>query len=1122
MKVSHAIILAACCLAFPSFAGPVEKNPVATTQPLHEPWTMPLLGSGAHSNDAYTDGHILLNVPLWSTIGTDGTLGGSYLFLEPYTSIGEEGENASSLGIGFRHLFNDQPISALTERGQAAFLEEGWYVGGSLFIDMLRTEHRNEFWQLGFGAEIGTRYLELRGNYYLPLEGGRKSAGSQVDRQTFTSSSTRRNTSLSGSDPFATGNLVLQDVTQTTTATTTFRTTTLTRTTQFYERGMEGWDIEAGFLIPGLDEHMDVKIIGGYASMENQPFGPQERGTGPIRGWRAGLEIRPVPAVVLTGLWHENEAFTGSNWSAGIELQIPLDRTWKDAFKPRRRHLVERMAEPVHRQNAAIRIAHSAETKTTSKTSVKRVTKVVSQSSQRIVLEDDIIFVNNGAPVGNGIQSGNDAAGDGTAEAPMATIQAGANIAMANSNGTGRIWNVYSQGTPAGYAEDVQANAGSVNFIGSGRLIPGKGGKNFGAGPAPMLTGGFNANTIPFFGVTAYRVVDGLSAAPAGVGININNVRRYLVDGNGLADVNVGVNVFSDGILNSGGTIRGNTITSGSMGISVRGTDDAVQDVLIHHNALVNNVGNDINVTLSSSVLNLTLQGNRFQGGGTAAFELNASDDAAVTFASTSNAFQNTGTSAYEMFLTNASVVAGIISDDLLANIGANGVDVHANEDARVGLSVLRNVMTNVTGDGISVLAEGDTVGLFGFNRNSFSQITGQAIDIELTESADAVAFANLNTITAANRGVRAITRGVAGLDLASDFNAIVNSANTGMELRTFDTSGITGALTGNYIQTPVNQAFVTVAGDTSLLTAIISHNTVVHPGNIGIHGIARNLGALDLNFSDNTVIDAPEEHVLVYSEDSGALLSQIHRNNLLTTGAVDGGGGVRMQALGSSSHTMVLSQNTIADLGPPGTGSWGISVSGRDTSSMVVYINQNVISNVQTNSLNVGTEESASAEGVITGNVVTGIQAMGVGIFVAGHGTMDFQVTFNTVQNVAGRGIGALAMDGGDLHLDVAFNVVNNTGLDGIEFRANPGSVGLSVLNFDGNTVLNTGGDAGVIFLEEPGSTMTIYGTPGTGNNIIDGSATWRVLDQFGTTEGIFHIGPPVNADRLDNTSVP
>jgi len=36
--------------------------------------------------------------------------------LEPYTSWGEQGEIAASLGLSFRHLFNDQPLSKLSER----------------------------------------------------------------------------------------------------------------------------------------------------------------------------------------------------------------------------------------------------------------------------------------------------------------------------------------------------------------------------------------------------------------------------------------------------------------------------------------------------------------------------------------------------------------------------------------------------------------------------------------------------------------------------------------------------------------------------------------------------------------------------------------------------------------------------------------------------------------------------------------------------------------------------------------------------------------------------------------------------------------------------------------------
>ncbi|HSI63514.1 MAG TPA: inverse autotransporter beta domain-containing protein [Candidatus Saccharimonadia bacterium] len=1118
MKLFSVIIAIFCCMVVPLQSGPVEKNPQVSLQPVHEAWTLPLLGTGVKSNDAYTDGHIFLNVPLWSTIGADGTLGGSYLFLEPYTSVGEGGENASSLGIGFRHLFNDQPVSALNQPGRVGFMEEGWYIGGSLFVDMLRTEHRNEFWQLGFGAEIGTRYLELRGNYYLPLEGGRKGAGSQVDRETFTSSSTRRNTSSSASDPFATGNLVVQDATTTTTATTTFRTTTLTRTTQFYERGMEGWDIEAGILIPGLDEYMDVKIVGGYASMENQPYGPQERGTGPIRGWRAGLEVRPVPAVVLTGLWHENKAFTGSDWSAGIELQIPLDRTWKDAFKPRRRHLVERMAEPVHRQNAAIKLSHSAETKTESKTSVKRVTKVVAQSSQRIVLEDDIIFVNNGAPVGNGIQAGNDAAGNGTAEAPKASMQIGADVAQANSIATGRVWNVYTQGTAAGYTEDVQAHTGSVNFIGSGRRIQGLGGKSFGKGPAPLLTGGIHAQSIPFFGVTGYRILNGLSAGPIGVGVRINDVSQYLVDGNGMTGMSYGVVVTNGGTSESAGLITRNTISTDNLGIAFGIEDTAVQRMTVLDNSLFNNVLSDVAGSVSGT-LHLDLGGNRFANSGSSAVHLVASLDGVVTMATGGNSFQNTGTSAYELDLTDDSVITAVIADDLFTNIGNHGVDVEADENARVVLSVLRNTMTNVTGDGISLLAEEDSLGLFGFHRNSFSQITGQAIDVELTGSADAVVFANLNTITAANRGLRAITRDDSGLDIAADFNVIVNSTNTGMELRTGDNSHITGVLTGNYIQTPVNQAFVVVAGDSSTLTATISRSTIVSPGTHGLHSIARDDGELLMTFSNNTVSNPGEYHALMSAEDNGLLSSLMYLNTFTTTGAIPGGGlGMRLLSSDSAGHYVEAYGNTITDLGPPGSDSAGIHATASDGSQMYALIGQNVISNVYTNSLTLQTEDTAGIEGIVAGNTVTGTQAVS-GIRLESGGVMDVSVIFNLVQNGGAHGI-TLRTVGGQLDADVSHNTVLNSAQEGILFQSTLGD--MSVLNFDANRILGAGDAASVMLFEEAGTTMTIYGTPGTGNNIMDDSALLRVWDVNNSVEGIFHIGAPVNADRLDNTSVP
>ena len=150
-------------------SAPSAKAPVIDTG--NEAWSQPLFGGGVKANDVYTDGNVFFTVPIWSTIGRDGTLGGDYIFLEPYSSLGEQGEVATSLGLSWRHLFSDEPVAALHKQGMAKFLEEGWFVGGNVFVDMLDTQHNNNFWQVGVGAEAGTRYFEVRGNYYIPMTG---------------------------------------------------------------------------------------------------------------------------------------------------------------------------------------------------------------------------------------------------------------------------------------------------------------------------------------------------------------------------------------------------------------------------------------------------------------------------------------------------------------------------------------------------------------------------------------------------------------------------------------------------------------------------------------------------------------------------------------------------------------------------------------------------------------------------------------------------------------------------------------------------------------------------------------------------------------------------------------
>ena len=319
-------------------AAPVEQtSPAAalTTAPV-QMLVDPILGVSIQANDSFTEGGTYLTLPLWSTLGKGGTLGGSLLFFQPQFSAAEGGQVAGSFGFGFRHYFNHQTAADAAKVRDAGRRTEGFFLGGNLFVDTLRTSADNQLWQGGVGLEAGSRYVSLRGNYYIPFT-ERKRAGQlqygYVSRSVFvdqTRYSEYRSESL---------NSVIE-------------------TWGVYEEPMRGWDVELALLVPKLDRYTDVQLLLGYQDLDadSGAFGSE------IRGWTAGVEWRPVPAVALSAMWHEDRRYRGEDWIFGARVEIPLgDRqALKDAFRFRRRHLQERLAEPVARQAPAIQVARTA------------------------------------------------------------------------------------------------------------------------------------------------------------------------------------------------------------------------------------------------------------------------------------------------------------------------------------------------------------------------------------------------------------------------------------------------------------------------------------------------------------------------------------------------------------------------------------------------------------------------------------------------------------------------------------------------------------------------------------------------------------------------------------------
>ncbi|QIF01756.1 right-handed parallel beta-helix repeat-containing protein [Roseimicrobium sp. ORNL1] len=633
-------------LAAPALAGsaPPAKNAVIEQEAQTHPMYLGTVTGGVKTSDEYTEGNFSIVAPVWSTLGADATLSGDVIYLEPYTSWGERGEVAASLGLGWRHLFGSQSVAALNQHDapQAGFFDEGIFIGANVFIDMLDTEADNQFWQLGVGLEVGTRYVELRGNYYIPLS-DRQLAEETRTVETIQRSSTSASQSITPTGAlYATGNSIAQNAVFTTTATTTVSTTTIERLFRRYEEGMEGWDAELAVLIPGLDRYFDLRIIGGYYSFDNQPFGPQEGGTGNVEGWKTGVEIRPVPAVILTGTWYEDERLTGSDWTVGVQLQMPFELGdlgdgkgfWDrigDAFTPRRRHLVERLAEPVRRQNAAIKVANSVDTETHADTEVKRVTKVTHRNG-RLVIADDIIFVNNGGAVGNGISQAGPAE-TGAAEQPFNTIQEGADQAALNNAATRRLWTVYTQGAGAhgggAYNESVTIGA-STRFISSLVPVVGPHGETFGSGDRPLVQGGFAGVNTPvpivaplsFVSVAGYEIaggyqpqnsasklVPGVALGDDNAGIMLRNVSRVEIVDNVIHDMPWhGIVARRDDAGNLSILARGNHVSDAWAGIVVSGNADL--EVQITGNTANNNLGGGIDASTTAGVISGVVSGN--------------------------------------------------------------------------------------------------------------------------------------------------------------------------------------------------------------------------------------------------------------------------------------------------------------------------------------------------------------------------------------------------------------------------------------------------------------------------------------------------------------------------------
>jgi hypothetical protein len=214
-------------------------------------------------------------------------IGGGYLgsntalFVNLRGTFDDNSQQLLSAGLGIRHLFEDPGI----------------IVGANVYYDYVDTSFGNQINQLGFGAEILTKWVDARFNYYLP----------ENDRFLVRDFDVTSRDRATGPE-FTNGNLFQRNLT----------TTTSISSFGIFEEGLEGWNAEAGFLVPGLDRYFDLRLFAGGYNYQD-PKG------GDIAGFRARAEARITDGVTLDLEYWEDEELVGGNWVAGVRVSLPFD-----------------------------------------------------------------------------------------------------------------------------------------------------------------------------------------------------------------------------------------------------------------------------------------------------------------------------------------------------------------------------------------------------------------------------------------------------------------------------------------------------------------------------------------------------------------------------------------------------------------------------------------------------------------------------------------------------------------------------------------------------------------------------------------------------------------------------
>ena len=270
------------------------------------------------------------------------------MFLSTKTTLDDNSEVLGSYGLGLRYLVPGQDI----------------IVGANVFYDGIESQYGNNFDQLGLGLEMLTRWVDARMNFYIPEDDIFETSGYSTT-----------DTSGGRTVVFRDGNNIVRRNT----------TSKTKRTFKRYEGAISGFNAEVGFLMPGLDEYMELRLFVGYYNMDGALSNHHE-------GFKARLEARVLPGVILDGEYWDDAYLMGGHWTAGIRVVVPFSignifvgrnpfEGAAEAFTPRKRDFKERLSESIIRSHQVMtdvtptQLTNTSTSSTTTDTVIGQVPK---------------------------------------------------------------------------------------------------------------------------------------------------------------------------------------------------------------------------------------------------------------------------------------------------------------------------------------------------------------------------------------------------------------------------------------------------------------------------------------------------------------------------------------------------------------------------------------------------------------------------------------------------------------------------------------------------------------------------------------------------------------------------